>query len=284
MVEGHDDDGTAGSRPDEGGGAKLPDPVPQDPPSVDPGPVGSPDGGLVGIFPLFLKNGRTYDQERSYIEWTGPVSYVTLVHRDQTALPAEEGGTSCGGSCTERVTRIGAGGSVSGHFTFLETFNVQVASEQGAGTVVIEACGQTIMNQSLGTSSGTAGFNNFPVPSWAVPTAGDCTWKVSAVSGFVDFRAVTVSYRRSSSLPTVDVKINGSDGPVGLITPAGFTVTSTSSNGICAASGSWSGSPAATGSQDYGPMGGGTYTYKLTRSNSEGTVTDTAVAAVVEIQ
>ena len=50
-----------------------------------------------------LQEGRTYDQAHSsgYIDWSGSAQYVYLTHRDGTSLPPEEGGASCGVSCSE---------------------------------------------------------------------------------------------------------------------------------------------------------------------------------------
>jgi hypothetical protein len=242
-----------------------------------------PDGGLVGVFPAYLPNGRTYDQERGFIAWSGAVSFVTLTHRDGTALPASEGGTACGGDCDEQVTRLEAGSSVSGNFAELETFNVQLAAEPGAGSAVVEACGQVIAQPSLGTSGGTAGFNNYPAPAWTVPTAAPCTWKISAVGSFVSFRAVTARFRTAAQLPTVDVRINGSDGPLSVTSPADFTVSWTSSNGVCAASGDWLGSPLPTGSVGYSGMPRGTYSFTLTCTNALGSASDTATISLVGI-
>jgi hypothetical protein len=163
---------------------------------------------VLAISPDYLKSGRTYDQERTYIQWNGSVSYVSLYHRDNTSLPASEGGVNCNNGCTETVTRIQNGGSVSGNFTFLKTFNVQVAytGDSSVGKAIIRACGTVIATVDLYTpGSGAPGFNNFPSPAWNVPTSGDCTWSITASGGYVDFRAVTTSYRDSPP-PTVDLK------------------------------------------------------------------------------
>lgn len=148
--------------------------------------------------PAYLPDGRTYDQDLAYIEWSGNVSFTMLEHKDGTSLPASEGGTSCSSGCTEQVTHIGSGGMIWGRFVNLETFNIQAAStdDPNAGTLTVEACEQVISNVSLQVgSSGVPGFNNFPVPAWPVPTAGDCIWRIRANGGYVDVRAITVKYR-----------------------------------------------------------------------------------------
>ena len=239
---------------------------------------------LANVSPGYLKNGRTYDQESSYIQWNGSVSYVSLYHRDNTSLPPSEGGASCNGGCTEQVTRIQNGGSVSGNFTYLQTFNIQVAysGDPGVGTAVIKACGQTIATQNLYVSGdSTPGFNNFPSPAWSVPTAGDCTWSISATGGYVDFRAVTTSYR-STPAPTVDLKVNGSNGPLNLSSPASYTLSWTSSNAAaCSASGNWSGNQATNGSQAYSNVGIGAYTYTITCTNPSGSAADSVTINVL---
>lgn len=221
---------------------------------------------VLAISPDYLKSGRTYDQERTYIQWNGSVAYVSLYHRDSTSLPPSEGGGSCGSGCTETVTRIQSGSSISGNFTFLKTINVQVATtgDSSAGTAIIRACGQVIASQNLYLpGGGTPGFNNIPNPAWNVPTSGDCTWSITASGGYVDFRAVTTSYRASPP-PTVDIQINNTQGPLSQTAPGGYTLNWTSANAsTCTASGNWSGSKTGSGSQAYSNVTAGTYTYTL---------------------
>jgi hypothetical protein len=239
---------------------------------------------LANISPDYLKNGRTFDQETSYIQWNGSVGYVSLYHADGTSLPPSEGGGSCGAGCTETVTRIQNGGSVSGNFTYLSTFNVQVAysGASGMGTAVIKACGQTIYTQNMYMAgSGTPGFVNMPAPAWSVPTAGDCTWSISATGGYVDFRAVTTAYR-STPAPTVDLKINASNGPLNLSAPASYTLSWTSTNAAaCSASGSWIGNQVTNGSQAYNNVGIGAYTYTITCTNPTGSMSDSVTVNVL---
>lgn len=240
-------------------------------------------GIVSAISPEYLKNGRTFDQERSYIQWNGSVGYVSLYHKDNTSLPPSEGGGSCANGCTETVTRIQNGSSISGNFTFLQTFSIQAAynGEAGVGRVIVQACGQTILNQNMYVSgSGTPGFNNFPVPAWNVPTAGDCTWTISASGGYVDIRAVTTSYR-STAAPTVDLRINNTNGPANLSAPGSHTLSWTTTNAAsCTATGNWSGSKATNSSEAFGSLAAGTYTYTLTCTNPAGSASDTVMANV----
>ena len=235
------------------------------------------------IFPDYLKNGRTYDQERAYIQWNGSVGYITLFHRDNTSLPASEGGASCANGCTEQVTRIQNGSSISGNFTYLQSFNVQVAysGDSNVGTAIVQACGQTIRTENLYIANqGAPGFNNLPSPAWNVPTAGDCTWSISASGGYVDVRAVTTSYRTSAA-PTVDLKINNTAGPIAQSAPGNYTLSWTSANAVsCSASGSWSGPKGTSGLQVINNVSAGTYIYTLTCANPNGSASDSVTANV----
>lgn len=161
----------------------------------------SSGGGTTGVGggttkPYYLHSGRTYDHEKDYVEWDGQVSFVMLKHKDQTALPADEGGASCSGGCDEQVTRIEAGSSVWGRFKGITGINVQLAStsEAGVGQGVFSVCKTDLPAFDLGAAStGLPGFNNLPSPAHGVAASDDCEWRVKAVGGFVYFRAVTVT-------------------------------------------------------------------------------------------
>jgi hypothetical protein len=239
---------------------------------------------FANISPEYLRNGRTYDQESSYIQWNGSVSYVNLFHRDSTSLPPSEGGAFCGSGCTEQVTRIQSGSSISGNFTYLRTFNVQAAysGDSNVGTVTVRACGQVIFTDDLYLANQSVpGFNNLPNPAWNVPTTGDCAWSISASGGYVDVRAVTTTYRTTPA-PTVDLRVNGSNGPLSLSSPASYILSWTSTNSAsCTASGSWSGAQATNGSQSVSNVGGGMYTYTFTCSNPSGSASDSVTVNVL---
>jgi hypothetical protein len=241
----------------------------------------SDDSAVRPMFPAYLRDGRTYDQERDYIAWEGPVDYATILHRDATSLPPSEGGGSCSGGCNENVTRINAGGRVYGRMSYVQTFSVQIATtgEMGAGTAVIEACGTTVLR--ISTAGGTvAGFTNQPQPAFSVPTAGDCDWSVRAVGGHVYFRAVTVSYRGGSP-PTVDLRVNGTNGPVTFNAPASFLLSWTSTMAAgCTASGSWSGARDLMGAQMMSGVAPGEYTYTVTCSNGGRSTSDSVMVTV----
>lgn len=236
------------------------------------------------IYPDYLRNGRTFDQETGYIQWNGSVSFINLYHKDNTSLPPAEGGASCGNGCTEQVTRIQSGSSISGNFTYLQTFSVQVAytGDSNVGTAIIKACGQTIRTEDLYIANqGTPGFVNVPSPAWNVPTAGDCAWSISASGGYVDVRAVTTVYRTTPA-PTVDLKVNSSNGPLNFGAPGSYTLSWTSTNAAsCTASNSWSGSQQTNGSQAYNGIGAGTYTYSITCTNPSGSASDSVTVHVL---
>lgn len=238
---------------------------------------------VYAIFPEYLKNGRTYDQESNYIQWNGSVSYINLFHRDNTSLPPSEGGAYCGSGCTEQVTRIQSGSSISGNFTYLQTFNVQVAysGDLNVGTAIVRACGQTIRTEDLYIANqGVPGFNNLPSPAWNVPTAGDCTWSITASGGYVDVRAVTTTYRTTPA-PTVDLKVNNSNGPLNFGAPGSYTLGWTSTNAAsCTASGNWSGTQFTSGLRAVSSVPAGTYTYTLTCTNPSGSASDSVTVNV----
>ena len=238
---------------------------------------------FANLWPDYLKNGRTYDQETGYIQWNGSVGFVTVTHADGTSLPPSEGGAPCN-PCTETVTRIYSGSSISGNFTYLQTFNIQAESngDPANGTMTVSACGQVIATKNLYVpGAGLPGFNNYPSPAWSVPTAGNCTWSISASGGYVDVRAVTTTYRATVA-PTVDLRVNSSNGPLSLGAPAGYTLSWTSTNAAaCSASGNWSGAQATNSSQAYSSVTAGTYTYTLTCTNPSGSASDSVTVYVL---
>lgn len=143
-----------------------------------------------------LLEGRTYDQAHNtgYIDWTGTVQYINLIHKDGTSLPPDEGGTYCGAGCREEVTRISNGGEVSGSFDRNTTyFEVMVAFSHdfNVGNAVLSACSAT-MTYTLyaGPGFNLPGFVSMPMN---VP-AGCRTWTLTASGGYVDFRSVDVYY------------------------------------------------------------------------------------------
>ena len=156
-------------------------------------------------FATALAEGRTYDQAHNtgYIDWNGNVVYANLHHSDGSSLPPSEGGGSCGGSgCTENVTRINSGSSVSGSFqrevTYFEAMVAYQWSGTGVGSVTVKACSSTRTTSLRKSANSAAGFNSFII---SVP-AGCRTWSVSASGGHVHFRSVDAEYVTPTATPT----------------------------------------------------------------------------------
>ncbi len=153
---------------------------------------------------IALMEGRTYDQAHNsgYIDWSGPVQYIYLEHRDNSWLPPEEGGGFCGEGCVEQVTRISNGGSVSGNFgSSVGYFEVNLAMthDDTAGHAVIRACSASEgFDAYYGSGKGLPGFVSMPL---SVP-AGCTTWSVTVSGGYVDFRTVDVNYSAPPPTPT----------------------------------------------------------------------------------
>ena len=175
-------------------------------------------------FATALAEGRTYDQAHNtgYIDWNGNVVYANLHHSDGSSLPPSEGGGSCGGSgCTENVTRINSGSSVSGSFqrevTYFEAMVAYQWSGTGVGSVTVKACSSTRTTDLRKPANSDAGFNSFIL---SVP-AGCRTWSVSASNGFVHFRSVDAEYVTPTATPTASLT------PTGTLPPT-FTATATS--------------------------------------------------------
>lgn len=191
--------------------------------------------GLVLARPLnavSLLEGRTYDQahDTGYIDWTGPVQYVSLIHKDGTSLPPDEGGTYCGAGCREEITRISNGGEVSGSFDRNTTyFEVMVAFSHdfNVGDAVLSACSATsTYTLYAGPGFSLPGFVSMPMN---VP-AGCRTWTLTASGGYVDFRSVDVYYVAAPPTATATLTLPPTSTPtrtsVPSVTPTG-TATST---------------------------------------------------------
>lgn len=104
-------------------------------------------------------------------------------------------------------------------------------------------------------------------------------------SGDLDFNDYFIVFSyvpQTGNPPTVDLKVNGSDGPITLTAPANYTLSWTSSNAnTCTASGSWAGTKSLNGSEAQNNVPQGTYTYTLTCSNNFGSASDSVTVYVV---
>ena len=118
------------------------------------------------------------------------------------------------------------------------------------------------------------------------PNPGTYTAKVyverDAANPATDTATITVS--SSIEPPTVDIKANGSDGPITIPYNSSATLSWTSTNATsCQASGAWSGTKPLSGSESTGNLTTGTYTYTLTCQGAGGTASD-SVTVNVEAQ
>jgi hypothetical protein len=180
---------------------------------------------LVSARPLSavsLLEGRTYDQahDTGYIDWSGTVQYINLIHKDGTSLPPDEGGTYCGAGCREEVTRISSGGEVSGSFDRNATyFEVMVAFSHdfNVGDAVLSACSAT-MTYTLYAGPGFSlpGFVSMPMN---VP-AGCRTWTLTASGGYVDFHSVDVYYVAAPPTATATLTLPPSSTPTRTSVPS----------------------------------------------------------------
>ncbi len=143
---------------------------------------------------IALQEGRTHDQahDAGFIDWSGPVRYVYITHRDGSSLPPEEGGTFCTPGCSEWVTRLENGGVASGSFDReVSNFGVMVGftPDSNVGDAVLRAC-SSVRTWTLQTGAGLPGFANMDI---SVP-AGCRAWSLTASGGYVDFRSIDVYY------------------------------------------------------------------------------------------
>ncbi len=139
----------------------------------------------VPLFATQLPEGRSLDETHNtgYIDWHGAVGYINLFHRDGI----------CSSGCTEQVTRIINGASVSGAFAAdVDYFEVGVSASHSnsVGSAVLTACSSSDTLNLHTAGSGPPGFVSF---SLAVP-AGCRTWSLTAAGGYVDFRSVDANY------------------------------------------------------------------------------------------
>lgn len=85
--------------------------------------------------------------------------------------------------------------------------------------------------------------------------------------------------------PSVDLKINGSDGPLNFEALAGYTAAWTTANATsCSASGAWIGGKAVPGgSEGFSDIGRGAYVYTLDCSGPGGAASDSVQVNVIQV-
>jgi hypothetical protein len=165
-----------------------------------------------------LIEGRTYDQAHNLgkIDWSGSIWYTNIYHRSLTVKSPDEGGELCSSGCTEPVTHISSGSSISGSFlrdvTYFEAMGAYEWVGGGVGTITVFACGSSASWNLQKPKNNTPGFNSFSI---GVP-AGCRNWSVSASGGHVHVRSVDALYVTPTATPS----------PTLTITPT-FTLTPT---------------------------------------------------------
>ena len=119
-----------------------------------------------------------------------------------TVKSADEGGQSCTSGCTEPVTHISSGSSISGSFqrdvTYFEAMGAYEWVGGGVGTITVSACGSSASWNLQKPNNNTPGFNGFPI---SVP-AGCRTWSVRASGGHVHIRSVDALYVTPTATPS----------------------------------------------------------------------------------
>lgn len=232
--------------------------------------TGPRDGGPA-LLPYLPCGGTTVEGIDRYFEVVaGSVSHVPLVHRDGI----------CPSDCTDEVLRLESGTTIEGHFAFASTFAVLAARQSGAGSVVIEVCGAPFSSDDL-AGSGTAGLETWPDPPRAVPSAGECPFRITASGGPISIYRFDLDCRTPSAPPVVDVKVNEMDGVVTLAAPATTVVSWSSTEATsCVGSGDWAGPRPTVGSSPLLDLPPGRWVFGLECTNALGTGTDTAILEV----
>ena len=117
----------------------------------------------------------------------------------------------------------------------------------------------------------------------ALNTVGAFTYTLTCTgAGGSANDSVTVNVSAPTSASSVDLKVNGSNGPATVTVGGTASLTWTSSNATaCVASGAWTGSRSSTGSDSTGALNTvGALTYTLTCTGSEGSVSDSVTVNV----
>ena len=123
------------------------------------------------------------------------------------------------------------------------------------------------------TLAGTQSTGNLTLTKVYVIT---CAGPGGQVSDFV-----TINVQDNQQPPIVDIKANGSDGPITIDYNTSATLIWSSTNASsCTASGNWSGSKVLIGSQSTGTLTTGTYIYTIICINSVGQDSDSVTVNV----
>lgn len=152
-----------------------------------------------------------------------------------------------------------------------------------AGTTFTITATETVTSLGSGSTTQSLMPTVYPAPTSHPYTApGTYTVQVTAYSssGNYGFGSCTVTVLPPPT-PTVDLKVNGSNGPLTLPYGSQPTLTWTATNSTsCVASGAWSGSKPLTGTEQTPPLTAGVLAFTLTCANSASQGVDTVTVTV----
>ncbi|MBI4359253.1 MAG: hypothetical protein HY577_01595 [Candidatus Nealsonbacteria bacterium] len=243
----------------------------------------------------------------------GPVTigYNTAATLSWTSTNA----TSCSASGNWSGAKSTSGSESSGNLTNSATYTITCTGAGGTAsdsvTVNVQNPAPTVDIKANGSDGPvTIGYNTAATLSWTSTNATSCTaagdWSGSkAISGSESTGNLTSSKTytitcsgtggtaadtvtvlvQTPPAPTVDLKVNGSDGTITIDFNTAATLSWTSTNATsCTAAGDWSGSKAISGSESTGSLTTvKTYNYSLTCTGVGGSASD-SVAVIVNTQ
>jgi hypothetical protein len=242
------------------------------------------------------------------LTWTSTNATTCYAYNGWSGSKSTSGSESTGNltySRTHTITCTGTGGSAS------DSVTVNTGSyELYASLYVNPSSGCAPLNgvDFTVTVSGTAtGYINHLFDctndgTWErTVTTNDSSYTVYDVCNYSSAGTYTVKVRTErqsltvdntaqitvnscySSTPTVNIKANGSDGPVTIATNAAATLTWTSTNATyCYASGNWSGSKSTSGSESTGNLTS-SRTYTITCTGTGGSASDSVTLNVTSV-
>ncbi|MDP2926816.1 MAG: hypothetical protein Q8N65_01620 [bacterium] len=245
------------------------------------------------------------------IKANGSDGPVTIAYNTAATLSwASTNATACTASGDWAGAKATSGSESTGSLTNSKTYTISCTGAGGMAndsvTVIVQPATAPTVDIKANSSDGpvTIAYNTAATLSWISTNATSCTassdWAgAKATSGsestgsLTNSKTYTISCTGAggtandsvtvivqSAAPTVDLKANGSDGPVTIAYNTAATLSWTSSNTTsCAASGDWSGSKAVSGSESTGSLTN-SKTYTITCSGSGGTAADSVTVIV----